>query len=108
MALLTKQTVDAAGTVITYSAATGGGDTAKFDDDSTLRVKNGGGSSINVTISDPGTTPAGNGSSGRVVAVAGGAEKTIKVKRSLNNPNTGVAAISYSAVTSVTVAHVTQ
>lgn len=108
MALLAKQTVTDAGVEIAYTAASAGGDTAKFDDASTLRVKNGGGSSINVTISDPGATPAGNTGTSRVVAVAAGKEKTIKAKRSLNNPSTGVAAISYSAVTSVTVAHVTQ
>lgn len=71
-----------------------------------LDVNNASGSSINVTIGDPGTTPAGNAAAGspagRVIAVPAGTQRDIYVGPRNVDPSSGVATITYSAVTSVT------
>jgi Ca2+-binding RTX toxin-like protein len=67
-----------------------------------LRVINGGASSDNVTVADPGTTPMGNGASAAPVAVANGATTTILVPRAAIDPATGYATVTHSYTTSVT------
>lgn len=109
MAALTIQNIAAAGAVVSTTAAAGGGDTVQppagaADDRCFLQVTNGGGSSINVTIADPGFTPASNAGSPTVVAVAASATKLIALPPGAVNPANGLISISYSAVTSVTVA----
>jgi len=108
MALLTLQTMTAAGLAPTTVAASGGGDTVALasatDDRSFLQVTNGGASSITVTITDPGLTPAGNAATNPTVTVAAAATKNIPLAPALVNASTGVISISYSATTSVTVA----
>jgi hypothetical protein len=105
MALLTVTTVPAAGAV-TALAAVASSDTISASDIGArgvvLDVNNGSGSSVTVTISDPGTTPAGNAGTARTVAVAAGARKRIFVGPGNVDPSTGVATVSYSATTSVT------
>lgn len=67
-----------------------------------LIVNNGGGSSINVTISDPGATPMGNAGSALAQAVANGTFGVFRIPSSAVNSSTGVATVTYSATTSVT------
>lgn len=110
MALLAVQTMTTAGLAPTTTAAAGGGDTVApagpGDDRTFLYVNNAGGSPINVTIADPGTTPAGNAGTPTAVAVANGAFKFIPIPTGAISASTGLASITYSAVTSVTVAAV--
>lgn len=108
MATLTTQVVNRAGTVITPVAAAGGGDAMSCGPNNYLKVVNGGGSPINVTIAIP------SGASGypnvsytnTVVSVTNGTTKDIGPIAApiYQDPTTGLATITYSAVTSVTVA----
>lgn len=107
MAALTTQSLAYPSTVITYAAAAGGGDTAKAADNARLIVRNGSGSSINVTIARFPTTDAeGVAETNMVLAVAAGAERWIGplYGSRFTNPATGNVEITYSAVTTVTVA----
>lgn len=108
MANIPFQVVTPAGFTPSTQAAAVGGDTVQpsgpNDDRCMLQVTNGGGSSINVTINDPGLTPAGNAGSPVVVAVAAAATKLIALPPGAINPATGLISISYSGVTTVTVA----
>lgn len=109
MALLTVRSITAAGAAIAR-AAVSSSDTidgsAIGDRGLVLDVNNASGGSINVTIGDPGTTPAGNPASGtpagRVVAVPAASQRQIFVGPRNVDPATGVATVSYSATTSVT------
>ena len=109
MALLAVRTITAAGAAITRSAVSASDtiDGGQIGDRGVvLDVNNGSGSSINVTIGDPGLTPAGNAAAGspagRVVAVPAGAQRQIYVGPKNVDPSTGVATITYSATTTVT------
>lgn len=109
MAALTVQSLVAAGLVPTTVSAGGSGDTVSLgptDDRVFLMVTNGGGSSITVTLTDPGTTPAGNAGTSGTATVAAAATKLIPISPALVNTSTGAVSISYSATTSVTVAAV--
>lgn len=110
MALLTTQTIAATGLTPATTAASVGGDTvapASLADDRTfLYVNNGSASSITVTVADPGKTPAGNAGTAPPVSVAAGAIGLIPIATGSINPATGLASITYSAVTTVTVAAV--
>lgn len=112
MAVLTVQNVVLAGAVITPVAAAGGGDS--FDNPSDERnelvVINGGGVSINVTIvTQPTSIPVpGYGAvplASEVIAVAAGATKRIgPFPAAKFNDANGRVNVTYSGVTSVTVA----
>lgn len=108
MAAITTQTITTAGLTYATQAAAGGGDTATLasatDVGSSLIVKNGGGSPITVTIADPGTTGAGNTATAPANSVAAGATTIFPLLPAQVNPATGTIAITYSAVTTVTVA----
>lgn len=116
MATLTRQTFDELGTSITFSSAGVSGDKATNRDGKTVFiVKNGGGSSINVTISEQLSSNTitdpqyGKVSKADVVkAVAAGAEAIIGpfAKQAFNDSSDDVN-ISYSATTSITVAALT-
>lgn len=70
-----------------------------------LEVINGGGSTDNITISDHGTTRAGNALASNAVSglsVANGASKVFWVKPEAVNPSTGLVTITHSFTTSVT------
>lgn len=103
MATRATEVVDVAGTTATYHAASGGGDKVTPADGTVLHVKNGGGSSINVTLVTPGTEQ-GLAIADRVVAVGNGAEKFIALDPIYRNPADGLADITWSATTSVTFA----
>lgn len=105
-ALLTPQALTTAGLSPSLTAANSS-DTVAISpgQKAFLYVLNGGGSSINVTISDPGLTPAGNAGTPVVVAVPNGTTpKLIPLVAGAVAPSTGLVTITYSAVTSVTAA----
>lgn len=112
MATLTIQSLVKTGSLQpTYAAASGGGDVMPNDGKTVLHVKNGGGGSINVTITAQiASRDAGPGygtytRADLVVAVPNAEERIIGPMPSIafNNAQ-GQAAIAYSGVTSVTVA----
>lgn len=107
MPLLPRETIDENGLLATYTAADVGGDTFDNDGDTFLHVKNGGGAPITVTVTpeQPTTRKSGFGQLTKpnaevTIAAAGdqflGRFPTIAFGR--------VGAVTYSAVSSVTVA----
>lgn len=105
MSALATQQLKVTGLAVAYGAAAGGGDTVEPDDGIFLHVKNGSGSSINVTVAVPGVE-YGQNRPDVVVAVAAGADKMIQIPRELADPTDDRIHVAYSAVTSVTVAAV--
>jgi hypothetical protein len=111
MAALTVQNIVEAGIVHTLASAAGGGDTFVNPEDQTtfFLIANGGGGSINVTFTSQQTNASvpgvGNVTlSNRVVAVANGTSRMIGPFPPRFNNASGAVAVSYSGVTSVTVA----
>jgi hypothetical protein len=104
MALLAVQASTAAGLVPTFVAASAGGDTLPAGDHIGLRVKNGSGGSITVTIA--GSVPCSQGfTHSTAVTVAAGADTIIEpLPANRYGDSTGTVTVTYSAVTSVTVA----
>ncbi|MDX2681105.1 hypothetical protein [Streptomyces soliscabiei] len=103
MAALTTTVVGLTGAAVAYTAAAGGGDTCQTGAGVLLLVKNGDASSHTVTLATPATVN-GLAIADRAIAVAAGAEMAIPVTNDYRDPSTGRAAITYDAVTSVTVA----
>jgi hypothetical protein len=110
MAELTIQQITEAGGSVTYSAAAGGGDTADNGGSTFLHIKNGGGSEITATITAQ-TTSVESSIYGDLtkanasIAIAGSGEAFIgPFKPSAFNDGDGEIAITYSGVTSVTIA----
>jgi hypothetical protein len=101
MAALTPQVVQITGTIPTHNAAAAGGDTVPAGDRTWLHVKNGGGSSVTVTLTTPGTV---SGLAIADVAVAVGAAGEKLVGPLPSHLFGDQVAITYSGVTSVTVA----
>lgn len=67
-----------------------------------LNVINGSGGSINVTISDPGSTLVGNVGTTTAQPVAAGSDGWFRILPAHVNATTGVATVAYSGTTSVT------
>lgn len=104
MAVLPTQAVSRTGLGPTYSAAAGGGDKLTPGDHVCLHVKNGGGSSITVTLVTPGTVE-GLAVADVAVVVPNAGERMIgPLPASLFRASDGYADVTYSGVTSVTVA----
>lgn len=105
MALLARQDIALAGTVPTYNAAAGGGDTFPAQGRRTfLHVKNGGVGSINVTLNSLVNCNQGSDHD-NVTPVGAGADKFIgPIDPDRFADPTGVCGVTYSGVTSVTVA----
>lgn len=103
MALLSAAAVTVDGTTQTLAAASGGGDTAVTGDGRFLVVKNGDASSKTVTLVVPGNLETGVAYPDKDYVVAAGATVLIPLLPIYRNHATGVANITYSAVTSVTV-----
>ena len=110
MAELTLQQITEAGGSVTYSAAAGGGDTADNGGSTFLNIKNGGVGEITVTITAQ-TTSVDSSIYGDLtkanasIAVAASGEAFIgPFKPSAFNNADGEGAITYSGVTSVTIA----
>lgn len=110
MALLTVQEVTPAGITPSYAAAAGGGDTFEplRGQAYNLHVKNGGGSSVTVTVDDPtsvGPTGAAAFNPDLAVSVPAGQERMILIDANRHqDPADDLVDITYSGVTSVTVA----
>lgn len=105
MALLTTQQMTSAGAAITLATAAGGGDTADISNGRTfLWVKNGSGAPITVTVVTPGDVE-GLAITDRTVSVP--ATTGERLIGPLNPAVYGsVASITYSGVTSLTIAAV--
>jgi hypothetical protein len=105
MATLTTQVIALSGLAPAYASAAGGGDKCAVGDRNFLHVKNGGGSSITVTLTATASV-RGQAVSNVTVTVAAGAEKMIGPLSSdlLQSPTDGLCAVGYSGVTTVTVA----
>lgn len=111
MATLTTQTITAGGLSPAYAAAGGSGDKLKPGRTTFLHVKNGDVASMTVTLATPGTVD-GLAIADRTVTVDAGDDQMIPVldKDSMGRPlygdpaDSGLASVSYSATTSVTVA----
>jgi hypothetical protein len=110
MATLTTQVINRAGTVITPVAAAGGGDAMACGANNYLEVVNGGGSPITVTLAIPaGASGYANVAyTSSAVSVTNGTTKRIGPIAAgiYQDPTTGLCTITYSGVTSVTVAAV--
>lgn len=111
MATLSTQTVVPAGITPTYAAASAGGDKVVPADHVFLVVKNGGASSVTVTVDDPNSqSPSGAAAFNPDLSVSVGAatEKWIGPLTAARFAAAadGLAAVTYSGVTSVTVAAV--
>ena len=106
MALITVGSVPGQTKVSVAGAAVSASDTISAADIGTsgvlLNVINGGGGSINVTISDPGTTTVGNVGTTTAQAVANGTDGWFRILPGHVNASTGVATVAYSGTTSVT------
>lgn len=105
MATITPTNITTAGQAITFVAASAGGDTIAGAGNTTIQfqVKNGGGASITVTFA--GVTACDQGTVHTYpVTCAAGVDTDIVIPAKAINPTTGNVAVTYSAVTSVTVA----
>ena len=110
MAILTVQRPTAAGTNITLAAAAGGGDSFANDGRTSFRVVNGGVGAITVTFDSPNTcdfTIAANAAHDLAVSVPNGESREIgPFSQARFNDTNGRVQVTYSGVTSVTVAAV--
>ena len=103
MALLSPQQVQITGTAATYAAAAVAGDSVRPDDRTFLHVKNASAGAVTVTVVVPGEQ-FGQPLADVPVSVPAGGERLIgPLVRSLAG-SSDVVDITYSAVTSVTVA----
>lgn len=104
MALLTTTVIDNPGILPALVAAAGGGDTAVPGPGVFLEVNNAGGASITVTLVTPATVDSVLTILDRAVTVTNATRKLIRLDETLyRDPSTGLASITYSGVTSVTV-----
>ena len=107
MATLTVQQTSLTGLATTYAAAAGGGDEFPNDGRTMLHVKNGGGAGITVTVNSRVNCSQGYDHDS-VSSIGAGAEAMIgpfDLTR-FNDTTTNRAAVTYSGVTTVTVAAV--
>lgn len=108
MAVLTPLVPTIAGPLLGAVAAAGGGDSFSNTGRELFYIKNGGGGSINVTFDSPATCSfalAANAAHDTVVAVGPAEERLIGPFPAVRfNDGSGNVLVSYSGVTSVTVA----
>ncbi len=106
MAALASQSITRAGLASAYTAASGGGDTFTADGQTFLHVKNASGAPISVTIVTPRNNRYGNPIADNVISVpATTGDRMIGPfpADEYNDPTAGIASITYSATTSLTV-----
>ncbi|HZX38449.1 MAG TPA: hypothetical protein VFF37_09000 [Streptomyces sp.] len=104
MAILSAQAAPLSGLQPTYAAAAGGGDQAPVGEKLVLHVRNGDATSKTVTVATPGTVgDLAVADASQAIPAGGNAFIPLKAA-AFRDPTTGRAAITYSAVTSVTVA----
>lgn len=105
MALIAPQQIAITGITPTFAAATGGGDTVTPDERAFLRVKNASGGAITTTVVVPGTTYGQANPDVAVNIPATTGDVLIgPLVPALADPTTGLISITYSGVTSLTVA----
>jgi hypothetical protein len=108
MATLTTQAINRAGVGPTYAAATGGGDAMATGSGMFLHVKNGGGAPITVTLVVPAarTYEPNVAITSPVISVPNAGERMIGPidGGTFTDPVTGLCTLTYSGVTTVTVA----
>ncbi|MFJ9027566.1 hypothetical protein ACIRQP_03420 [Streptomyces sp. NPDC102274] len=103
MALLAAQQLPLSGLQATYASAAVGGDLAPVGEKLVLHVRNGSGSTVTVTAATPGTV-GDLAVADAIQAVPAAGSVFIPLKSVFRDPMTGRASITYSAVTTVTVA----
>lgn len=108
MAALTLHNVSPSGAQVTYAAASGGGDTVRAGARTFISVRNAGGGSVTVTVNDTKSqAPAGASEfdPDLSVVVAPSTEKVIGPLPAERFANaSGLVEVTYSGVSSVTVA----
>ncbi|UKJ74479.1 hypothetical protein [Azospirillum brasilense] len=110
MAQISAQTTSEAGAALTYSSASGGGDSFTNTGKELLHVKNGGGSSVTVTLKSRNTTPVvdGYGSVSKpdvAITIPAGADRIAGPfpLKAFNDAN-GRLSMTFSSTTSVSAA----
>jgi hypothetical protein len=104
MALGAMQQISKAGLTPSY-AAPGTTESITPDDNLFLHVKNANAANCTVTITDPGTTPAGSAATNPTVVVPlTSGDRMISLPRSFASPTTGLIAVAFSVQSSVSVA----
>ncbi|SRR6266540_3161139 len=104
MATLTTVPITQAGVNPGFVAANAGGDKVVPGDTTWLHVRNASGVSVTVTITAVGSCSEGFSHSSVVVVPAGGDQAIGPIKSKFAGASDGLAAVTYTAVTSVTVA----
>jgi hypothetical protein len=109
MATLVSQSITRSASTITPVAAAGGGDAMECGNKMALEVTNGGGAPITVTLAIPAAASSYANvayTSSTFSVPAGATRRWGSVDAFYRDPVTGLCTITYSAVTSVTVAAV--
>lgn len=105
MALLTATSVTSTATTVAPASPATTSETVSSSDigvnGALLNVINASGSSITVTLSDPGTTAIGNAGTTTAQSIATGTDRWFRLSPGHVNPSTGVATVAFSS-TSVT------
>ena len=107
MATLSTQDINYTGLAPSYAACTGGGDNFTPDGDTFIPVKTGSGGALPVTIAVKATSVGGQAIGNVVVSVPAAGERMIGPfpANFFGDPtNAGLGAITYSGVTSLTIA----
>lgn len=103
MATLTVQEISRSAITPSYGAAAGGGDQFPNDGRTYLHIKNGGGSSITLTIATQ-MTVDGKAVADDAIAVTNAQERVVgPFPPAIYNDANGMVQLTYSGVTSVTV-----
>lgn len=104
MATIVTQNIITTGLTATYAAASGGGDRFQPGAGQVMHIKNGGGAPITATLVTPGLIDGDLAVANRDVVVANGADKFVALPDSLYRSADGLGDVTWSGVTSVTVA----
>ena len=107
MAELTRQSISTSGVTPSYTSATADGDTVDNDGSTFLHVKNGSGGDLTVTIDSPAECDQGFTHDVAVVVSAGSEEMIGPFPPHRFNDSDGELSITYSGVTSLTIAALT-
>lgn len=103
MATLTTQQLAVTGNNPTYAICAGGGDTVEATDDLIIHVKNADASSHSVTIAVPGSS-YGQDNPDVTVAIPAGESRFALIPKALADSTDNRVHLTYTAVTSMTIA----
>lgn len=107
MAQLSYQNPKPSGVTVTFASAAGGGDTLKPEENGVLLVRNGDATATTVTVVVPGSDKYGSARPDLTLSVAASATGAFgPFPKDLADPADGLIDITYSKVTSLTVAAV--